>query len=180
MDTAKTLKGTECEGFVAHYPESGLRVKIKGDDYCKIHRICTKLSARKVWQILAWDESKNRVSSLPPEQAKIKLDEICAILPPEYSKWVIDMATKLVFSHAIMLNSAYLAAQAVSEPPMERKYAVARLQAEFPAVWHEALHIMDGQHDRASNSVLKRTEPEHEITKILDAILPILHNGEDE
>lgn len=184
VELAKTLKGTECEGFVAYYPESGLRVKVKGDDYCKIHRICTWLSVRKVWEIVAWGGEETHVTSrtaVTPAMVEAKLTEICSVLPSEYADWVMSKASELLFRHAAMLHSVYIAVEAVGMHPTcgngyessaSRKDVVRRLQAEFPDIWHEALRIIDGQEDRAVKSIWKRIEPAHE--------LPILRDGEDE
>ena len=156
-------------------------MKVKGEDYCKIHRICTRLTARKVWEILAWDETLNRVSVLPKEQIERKMDEICAVLPAEYAGWVLETASQLLFTCSAIMHSVFVAVDAVDPTwqhssqvgtHLSRKDVVARLQAEFPDVWHEALHIFDGQFDRAEESIWKRIKPGHE--------LPILRDGEDE
>jgi len=65
------------EGVVAVYPETGLRVKIKQDDYVALHRIITGLSEKSVWRSLF--EGKT-------------IPEICEVLPDEFHTWTNRVA----------------------------------------------------------------------------------------
>lgn len=40
------------EGFVLHYPESDLRLKIKFEEYKRLHKILTGLSEKGLWELL--------------------------------------------------------------------------------------------------------------------------------
>lgn len=44
----KSIIGDNEEGFVVVY-DSGFRMKIKGDEYCRLHRIITNTSSKDVW-----------------------------------------------------------------------------------------------------------------------------------
>lgn len=68
------------EGLVVHVVESDTRIKLKQDDYVRLHRIVTGLSARTVWQHL--------VDGRP-------LDELIAPLPDEFHPWVREVADEL-------------------------------------------------------------------------------------
>jgi hypothetical protein len=39
--------GTESEGYIVHF-ESGLILKVKGEDYCRIHRLAYSLSNKQL------------------------------------------------------------------------------------------------------------------------------------
>jgi RNA ligase len=51
IETLKKLNEKNKEGFVIHF-ESGLRIKIKFDDYVKLHSIITKMTKRKIWEFV--------------------------------------------------------------------------------------------------------------------------------
>jgi RNA ligase len=60
------------EGFVIRF-DSGFRMKIKGDEYCRLHRILTNISNRDIWEYLKDNKS---------------LDEIIEKVPDEFYNWV--------------------------------------------------------------------------------------------
>jgi RNA ligase len=48
----KLLEAPNKEGFVLRYTGPGLRLKVKFDDYVRLHRAITELTARTVWDII--------------------------------------------------------------------------------------------------------------------------------
>lgn len=48
-----TIERPNREGFVVRFEFSGLRVKVKHDDYKRLHRIITGVNARHIWEALA-------------------------------------------------------------------------------------------------------------------------------
>lgn len=44
------------EGFVVHFVDHDIRVKIKHDEYVRLHRLLTDVSERRVWEVLATGE----------------------------------------------------------------------------------------------------------------------------
>jgi len=68
------------EGLVVHSPASGERVKIKYDDYLRLHRIVTGLTSRTIWEALV---------------AGATVAEICEPLPDEFQAWARDVADRL-------------------------------------------------------------------------------------
>lgn len=42
-----------CEGIVVHFTDSDLRVKVKHDEYVRLHRLVTGVSERRVWEALS-------------------------------------------------------------------------------------------------------------------------------
>lgn len=168
VDLGKIIKGTECEGFVAHYPSTGLRVKIKGDDYCKIHKLVTRLTKRRIWEILAKDPETNEVADVPAKVSDDQLLEITSIVPEVYSRWIWDVATDLLRQHRkILAKLTQVAAETWTHPyratGLDRKNLVFRLQTLLPDTWKEALAIADGYPSMAVISIWKKLEPEHEV-----------------
>ena len=64
------------EGYVMVWREhNNIRVKVKGKEYVRLHRILTQVSSKSVWELLSNNES---------------LDEILNKVPDEFYKWVKD------------------------------------------------------------------------------------------
>jgi len=73
----ETLKSTirpDAEGYVIRF-KSGFRMKIKGEEYCRLHSIITKISSRDIWKYLK--------DGLP-------MDELLEHVPDEFDTWVHD------------------------------------------------------------------------------------------
>lgn len=66
------------EGLVIWFPESDIRVKVKYEEYVRLHRLVTGLSARTVWERL--DD----------------LDALLDSLPDEFHPWVRGVAAELL------------------------------------------------------------------------------------
>lgn len=61
------------EGFVLHFHESNQRVKVKFDEYVRLHKIVTGINARHIWERL----SKGQL-----------LDDVLERVPDEFYDWV--------------------------------------------------------------------------------------------
>ena len=163
VELARHAKGTEQEGFVAHYPKAGIRVKIKGEDYSKIHRIVTRLTKRRVWEVLS---SGN---------GSITIDEMRSVLPEQYVAWMDGIVTDLMTEYMDVRQSANNAAKTcdlLKRTGAPRRVVVDALSENFPDVFHEALYIHDGKFDKAEACIWKRLRPEHET--------PLVQDGSDE
>ena len=69
----KSLIKDDAEGMVARFYPSGFRLKVKGDEYFRLHKIVTNVSSRDIWEIL-----KNGLS----------VDELLDRVPDEFDEWV--------------------------------------------------------------------------------------------
>lgn len=56
---------SNAEGYVLTYPSTGLKVKVKFEDYVRLHRILTGLNPRAIWEMLVPPEML--VQQQPPE-----------------------------------------------------------------------------------------------------------------
>jgi RNA ligase len=82
------------EGLVVHFIDADQRVKIKYDEYVRLHRLVTGLTARTVWEVLANGGD---------------LDALTAPLPDEFHAWVRGVAADLhatVDAHAAEIEAA--------------------------------------------------------------------------
>lgn len=82
--TMVEMIGENEEGFVLYWPEHDLRVKMKGPEYVRLHKIITNCTARTVWEYL---------SSGQP------LDQLLESVPDEFYQWVKQTATDLYLAY---------------------------------------------------------------------------------
>ena len=78
------------EGFVVRF-KNGFRMKIKGEEYCRLHRIMTHISNRDIWEVLR-DEDKK------------KLYEILDKVPDEFYNWVKETIKDLEDKHELIMG----------------------------------------------------------------------------
>jgi hypothetical protein len=79
IDKIKQIQDTKNEGFILKW-ENGFRLKFKFDEYKRLHRILTSVSAKTIWEFMK--DSKD-------------LDEIIDKVPDEFFGWVKDTKLKL-------------------------------------------------------------------------------------
>lgn len=70
--TLKLMVSNDAEGFVIRF-KNGFRMKIKGAEYCRLHRILTNISSRNIWEHLKNNDS---------------FDDILERVPDEFYSWV--------------------------------------------------------------------------------------------
>ncbi|MGU3463217.1 RNA ligase [Methylobacterium sp. C33D] len=81
---AATLPGDK-EGFVVRF-EDGTRLKIKGDEYKRLHNLISRCTPLAVWEILAAGGDPTLMRKDLPEEFWGDFDEICGILDDRYRK----------------------------------------------------------------------------------------------
>ncbi len=131
------------EGFVLRYA-NGLRVKIKGDEYLRLHRIITQCSARRIWECL---------------MAGTGLDDWLERVPDEMFKWVTTKRKELEAQYFDLFLKACQACAEVRELPTRKEQALA-LAKDYPEVMHLVFGLLDGKSIR--EAVWKRLRPEFE------------------
>ena len=77
---------TDREGYVVRF-KNGFRVKIKGDEYKRLHKILTNVSSRDVWEYLSTNKP---------------LDEILEKVPDEFYNWVKFTKAELELQYDII------------------------------------------------------------------------------
>ena len=78
-DLLKEEISKDKEGYVIRF-KSGFRMKIKGDEYVRLHRILTNVSNRDIWEYLKDGKS---------------FDELLEKVPDEFNDWVKDTVKDL-------------------------------------------------------------------------------------
>lgn len=111
--------GENSEGYVIHFPQSGLRLKVKHDEYIRIHRLVTGLNSKRIWEYL----KDNQMS-----------DELLQRVPDEFYVWVTDRVNELQTEfHAI--ETAARQTLGMAKPLSTRKeQALLIQQSNYPKV----------------------------------------------
>lgn len=78
LEIAKTLPAND-EGFVVKF-QSGFRVKIKGDEYCRIHRLISNCTPLAVWDSFRKCDDLGAIKMQLPEEFQVDMDNILKIL----------------------------------------------------------------------------------------------------
>lgn len=80
IETLQKMDKPNSEGFVIYYPKADLRLKVKFEEYVRLHKIVTGLSVIGVWEYL----QKNGVHA--------DIRGIAESAPDEFYKWLEDTA----------------------------------------------------------------------------------------
>ncbi len=78
IDHAKTLPSSE-EGYVLRY-DDGTRVKIKGDEYCRIHRMISNITPLAIWESMKNGDNLDFIRKEIPEEFWEDFDTIRGLL----------------------------------------------------------------------------------------------------
>ena len=88
LDTIKEKILNNQEGYVVRF-ESGKRVKVKGDEYVRLHKIVTEVSERNIFEAISVGDN---------------LDSILASVPDELYNWIRSVEGKLRNKYQEILN----------------------------------------------------------------------------
>lgn len=72
--TLKGMIGNNAEGFVIRF-SNGDRMKIKGEEYLRLHKIMTEVSTKSVWEVLSNGDSMEEVLKHVPDEFYSKIKE---------------------------------------------------------------------------------------------------------
>lgn len=64
IKTAMLENTRNAEGYVVTFPSTGLKIKLKFEEYCRLHRIITGLNPRGVWEKLSAGEDAELVAMI--------------------------------------------------------------------------------------------------------------------
>lgn len=84
LEKAKELSVNE-EGWVLTYP-CGYRVKIKGDEYCRVHRLISNCTPLSVWNSFKMCDDFDVLKRDLPEEFRIDLDNMNEIFTEKFNK----------------------------------------------------------------------------------------------
>jgi RNA ligase len=138
IHSLSTKNTTNKEGFVVKF-KSGYRLKIKFEEYLRIHRIVTNVSSINIWEYLKegkeWDEILDRV-------------------PDEFYHWVKNTKLKLEDQYQAILNQAKLDYRAFES---RKETALYFQTCKYPAVM---FNLLDGK--PIEKTIWRMIRPSHE------------------
>jgi hypothetical protein len=145
-DHLKSLNDPNKEGFVVLF-SSGFRMKIKFEEYIRLHRIMTQVSNIDIWENMMQDKPLTLV-----------LDQV----PDEFYSWVRDWEKAISFAYAMKdLNAQNLFNQLLEEAPPIRKEQALWIQQNAPQEYRSILFSkLDGKD--FSQMIWKMIRPERE------------------
>lgn len=121
IDVLNTEPREGAEGFVVYFYQDGSRLKVKQEEYVRLHRLLTGVSNKTIWEILANGGD---------------LEEILDRVPDEYYHWVRNTAGGLikdfnqVYGQAQSDYTAIINKVLYHEDIRDRRKAFARLAVE--------------------------------------------------
>jgi RNA ligase len=78
----KGMISNDAEGYIIRF-KNGMRMKIKGDEYIRLHRILTNFSTTDIWELL---------------MTKGDMNEFLERVPDEFDKWVKSTISELKYA----------------------------------------------------------------------------------
>ncbi len=81
-----TLPATS-EGYVIRW-EDGTRVKVKGDEYCRLHRMISNITPLAIWEMLMKNDSMEFMRSQIPEEFIDDYDQIISLIMNNVEKTI--------------------------------------------------------------------------------------------
>jgi RNA ligase len=142
-------KGNEFEGFVCKYT-NGFRVKIKSQDYKRLHKLLTGISAKDVWLSLRDTGS---------------VDSIIENVPDKFMAWVKKVEMELKLSKSIIMNKAMtisLNAKGLESRVEQFEYVTKSTDDEH-GIRKIVLCLLDGRVDRAEFFAWQMIKPYGEV-----------------
>ena len=134
------------EGYVIHFHDTNTRVKVKQEDYKRLHRIITGWNERSIWSLL---KDGGTVAS------------IAEALPDEFHAWATSVAADLHDAHTRILDeTTAVHARIVAELPdgwSRKDYAIAAKDSPYRSALFLAL---DGHTARLDQWAWDQIRPE--------------------
>lgn len=144
------LKGSEHEGFVCRY-SNGLRLKIKSEDYKRLHKILTGLSAKGIWATL---------------RDMGTVEHVLENVPDEFYGWVKKVESEVTASkNDIMNRSAKIAEEAkkLGNRIEQVEYITNNTKDGNEGLRGVAFFLLDGRVKKAEYAAWQRVRPSGEI-----------------
>lgn len=147
-------QGTDIEGFVVRYRD-GLRVKLKSEDYRRIHKLISCSTPLSIWE--SFDVLRKDM------KAPHVREEYWNGIPDEFLPDMKCAEARLVEKYNELLEEAQtaikLAKFSPDGKPQSRKEICIYLKNAFPRTMHIAIKIMDGELGKAHKTIMDMIRP---------------------
>jgi RNA ligase len=140
QDIAQLQKWQEAnkEGFVIRF-ESGLRLKIKMEEYVRLHRLLTQVNARVIWEILREGQA---------------LDELLEKVPDEFFAWVKSTQQSLQEQYSMIEQAGQALYEQVKDLPTRKEQAAIACKSPYSDI---VFRLLDGK--PYAEQIWKRIKP---------------------
>ena len=128
-DLLKEEISNDREGYVIRF-KNGFRMKIKGEEYKRLHRILTNISNRDIWEYL---------------RAGKPMDEILDKVPDEFYDWVKNEEYKFNQMFIITKTMAEMAFLKYITPEMTRKESAEIIKKQNLEIQSILFKLLDGK-----------------------------------
>lgn len=133
------------EGLVVHFQETDTMVKIKQEDYLRLHRIVTGLNEHVIWEHI---------------QKRWMVHDLIGDLPDEFHQWVIEVSERMFDVYCEMENEVLDRFDALNEAGLveeERKEFALAVKDLAPWLKSSLFLMLDGKD--FSKILWKQVEP---------------------
>jgi RNA ligase len=141
------------EGFVVTFPATGLKVKVKGDEYLRIHKIISNLTPLAFWE--AWDIKERKIPAMylqqVPEEFREFTDEMAAAINNLHN----DLYNSLLWGYDEMVNS-YIYNHQI---PFTIKEFAIECQKNHKENMSLLINLFKAQYDKLWENIHKRVRP---------------------
>ena len=91
FDKLKSVISNDAEGYVIRF-SGGMRMKIKGEEYVRLHRILTNFSTKDIWELLKNEEPLEPFLDRVPDEFDVWVKEVVRDLVVRYENIEKDYA----------------------------------------------------------------------------------------
>ena len=146
-ESLKAQNTRNAEGFVLRFQPDSFRMKIKFEDYVRLHRLLTNFSNVDIWEHLSRGE---------------ELDQFLEMVPDEFDKWVREWEVALKVAHVMWMKNAKNYRNQLSEEGFTcRKSEALWIQDRVPQSYWSIMFLMINDKD-PSSQIWKQIKPEYQ------------------
>lgn len=99
----KGIISSDAEGYVIRF-KGGMRMKIKGDEYVRLHRILTNFSTTDIWELLRTNGNLNEFLDRVPDEFDNWVKETVKDLVMRYEN--IEKEYKWIYEHILLIENS--------------------------------------------------------------------------
>jgi len=141
-ETLKKEISKDNEGYVIRF-SGGMRMKIKGEEYVRLHRILTNFSTKDIWELLKNGEPLEPLLERVPDEFDVWVREVVRDLQTQYNTILNDYRT-------ILFNIWY---------PDKKVFAEYAKRYPHPSL---LFALYDGKNESAYDYIWKLLKPKYE------------------
>jgi RNA ligase len=146
FDKLQALNTPNKEGFVIKF-SNGFRMKLKFDEYCRLHRIITNVTSYDIWECL-----RNGTG----------FDEMLDKVPDEFYDWIKDCETKLKINYTNMHTSYTRVFQSLVNISLKNNWSDKDFALEVKSYKHSGILFLLKNGRSIDDAIWKMIKPKYE------------------